>query len=218
LSSRNHSYAKSVESDDDSLYTTYTSGTVERKQDAKNLSPLSNYIYDQDVYRRGRSDIVNEGKRHLAQPVMSKSYTGSVLDEHPDDESIIAPGNQYLSEDVNGMKYGRSVRSKQDSNSFKSSSTSGSEFGHKPLAQMYDQLAALGQQRREQKKPGFKRRSKRAEQENTTASQQETEKRGDTWGNFLNELAEAEQQFFSPSTGKNKSLLSESGSEDIEDT
>lgn len=218
LSSPNHSYTKSVESDDDSLYTTYTGGTVEKKQDAKNLSPLSNFIYDQDVYRRGRSDIVNEGKRHLAQPVMSKSYTGSVLDEHPDDESVTAPGNQYLSEDVNGPKYGRSVRSKQDSNSFKSSSTSGSEFGHKPLAQMYDQLAAIGQQRREQRKPGFKRRSRRAEQENSTPSQQEMEQRGDTWGNFLNELADAEQQFFSPSTGKNKSLLSESGSEDIEDT
>jgi len=199
LSSPNQSSTKSVGSDDESLYTSYTSGTHEKKKDVKDLSPLSNYVYNQDVHRRGRSEIANEGKDFLAQPVLSKSHATIGEDEHPDDERSTAPENQ---------KYGKSVRSKRDSNSFKSTNSTGNEFSHTPLAEMYDQLAAIGQQRREERKPGFKRRNKKLEQEGLVP--QQGEQGQDTWGSFLNELAEAEEQFFKPRSSQGLSLSTDS--------
>lgn len=215
-------------SDDDSLYTSYTgttTGTREKKKESKDLSPLSNYVYDQDIHRRGRSEIVNEGKRSLAQPDLSRRpYARRISEEeHPDDESAAAPGMHYMkknSQDTDGPKYGRSVRSKRDVNSFKETNSVANGSGHTPLAEMYDQLAAIGQQRREEKKPAFKRRNKRAERYNPsppTPEPEPEEQQGDTWGSFLKELDEAEEQFFSPSANKNKSLLNEGGSEDGED-
>ena len=217
LLSSNQSSTKSVGSDDESLYTSYTGGTHEKKQEIKELSPLSNYVYNQDVHRRDRSEIINEDKEFLTQPVLSKYYGTIAEEEHPDDERSIAPGNQYLSEERNGQKYGRSVRSKRDSNSFKSTSSTENEFSHTPLAEMYDQLAAIGQQRREERKPGFKRRNKRLEREGI-APEQEQQQEGDTWGSFLNELAEAEKEFFKPRNGQRMTLPNKNGSEDGDDT
>lgn len=213
------SSSKSVGSDDESLYTSYTGGMPGGTPEQKHLSPLSNYVYDQDILRRSRSDIANEERGFLAQPVLSKSNAVLDIEEHPDDEITSAPANQYLSDETNGHRYGKSVRSKRDSNPFQSSSnSSGNEVGHTPIALMYDQLAAIGQQRREERKPAFKRRNKRMERENVTPPPQQQEKQeGDTWGNFLNELAEAEKEFFSPSASNSKSLLNGSGSEDIEE-
>lgn len=219
-STPNYSSLKSVGSDDESLFTSYTGGTGgtdEKKQDVKEMSPLSNYIYEQDVYRRGRSEIVNEGKGFLAQPVLSKSYAGIGVQEHPDDEIAAAPGKKSLSEETKGQKYGRSVRSKRDSNSFKPGNSTESKVGHTPLAQMYDQLAAIGQQRRDEKKPAFKRRSKRTERNNSTPPSHQQQEQGDTWGSFLNELAEAEEHFFSPSASKSKILMNDSGPKGSED-
>jgi len=221
--SPNHSSLRSVGSDDDSLYTSYTSTMgepSEKKEEPKDLSPLAEYVYDKYIHRRDRSEIINEGKYFLAQPALTSTLSG--LEEHPDDERSMAPANQNLPDDVDGLKYGRSVRSKGGLNSFKSSNSSANEGRHTPISQMYDQLAALGQQRREEMKPGFKRRSKRMERENLTPPPQPPvqppvqQQQGDTWGSFLDELAEAEQHFFSPSESKNKSVVNDSGTEDVQ--
>lgn len=209
-----HSPSNSVGSDDESLYTSYTAGTREKKQDRKDHSPLSNfanYVYDQEIRRRDRSELVNERKPSLSQPHL-------VEEEHPDDESLIIPGTQYMTspseEGANSSKYGKSVRSKRDGNSFTPRSESP---GHTPLAQMYDQLAAIGQQRREEKKPGFKRRNKRTERETPSPPAiQGDERTSDTWGSFLNELAEAEKQFFTPGASRSRSLLNDDDSIDPE--
>jgi len=215
ISSQNHSSLKSIGSDDDSLYTSFT-GTIgvapEKKQDVKEMSPLLNYLYDQDIHRRGRSEIVNEGKSFLAQPVLSKSNVGIGEEEHPDDEIAVTPGNQHLVDKMEGPKYGRSVRSKRDPDSFISSNS-----GPTPIAEMYEQLAAIGKQRREEKKPAFKRRNKRMDQENLNPPPNQPNQEGDTWGSFLNELEQAEKQFFSPSGSKSKTLLKNRGPEGIED-
>jgi hypothetical protein len=221
--SPNHSSLKSVGSDDDSLYTSFTATMdepSEKKEDAKDLSPLAEYVYDKYIHRRDRSEIINEGNYFLAQPALTTTLSG--LEEHPDDERSMAPANQDLPDDVDGLKYGRSVRSKGGPNSFKSSNSSANEGRHTPISQMYDQLAALGQQRREEMKPGFKRRSKRMERENLTPPPQPPvqppvqQQQGDTWGSFLDELAEAEQHFYSPSESKSKSLVNDSGTEDVQ--
>lgn len=204
-----------VGSDDESLYTSM-GGTHEQTQVAKDLSPLSDYVYAQTVLRRTNSDIAKERKRFLAQPALSKSNAG-FDEEHPDDEIALAPASQYLSEETNDHKYGKSVRSKRDSNPFESSNSNGNEGRHTPIALMYDQLAAIGQQRREEMKPAFKRRNKRLERENITPPPQQQEKQeGDNWGSFLNELAEAEKEFFTPSASSSKSLLNSIGSKDDE--
>ena len=210
-----------IGSDDESLYTSHKEGvmggTHEQTQVAKDLSPLSDYVYAQAVIRRTNSDIAKERKRFLAQPALSKSNAG-FDEEHPDDEIVLAPGSQYVSEETNGHRYGKSVRSKRDSNPFESSNSNGNEGRHTPIALMYDQLAAIGQQRREEMKPAFKRRNKRLERENITPPPQQQEKQdGDTWGSFLNELAEAEKEFFTPSASNSKSLLNGTSSKDIED-
>mmetsp|Transcript_19365 Transcript_19365/g.44899 ORF Transcript_19365/g.44899 Transcript_19365/m.44899 type:complete len:1238 (+) Transcript_19365:258-3971(+) len=226
FSSPNRSRSNSVGSDDESLYTSYTgmTGGTREKKDEKDLSPLSYYVFDQDIRRRDRSEIVNEEKNVLNHPDLSKQYGRDrdkfqylESEEHPDDESVLAPGMQYMSrlpEETQGSKYGTSARSKRGTNSFTATNSSKNEYTHTPLAQMYDQLAAIGQQKREEKRPAFKRRSKRVEREIPSASPQpDEEQAGDTWGSFLDELAEAEKHFFSPSAAKTKSLLNDSDSE-----
>jgi hypothetical protein len=127
-----------------------------------------------------------------------------------------------LTEEEKARKYGKSVRSKRDSNiGFRSSpSASRNESGAAPLAQMYEQLASMGQQKKEEKKHSFKRRNKRAVREDSSEQQDQEsgEGGGDTWGSFLNELAEAEKHFYAPSPDKNQSLLnSNSDSEEDDD-
>jgi len=206
--STNNSSIKSVGSDDESLYTSYTGTTgetPEKRKDDEDLSELANYVYDQYIHRRGRSELLNERKSYLSQPVLSESILGPYEEEHPADEVAVGPTNSFDSDEANGQKYGRSVRSKRESNSFKPINATEHEYTHTPLAQMYDQLAAIGQQRREEKKPAFKRRNKKMEREYTSPTPvQQEEQQEDTWGSFLNELAEAEQQFYSPSTSKNE--------------
>ena len=224
----------SVGSNDDSLYTSYTAmtgGTRDKKEDTKDLSPFSSYVYDEDIRRRDRAEIANEADGILAQPDLSKSKNAvdnngkyrypDEEEEHPHDESAAstaAPGIQYMShtsEETKAQKYGKSVRSKRDSNSFRSSTSSRNESGSTPLAQMYDQLAAMGQQKKEERKPAFKRRSKRLDRENPAPPPHQQEQQGDnTWGSFLDELAEAEKDFFAPSANKSKSLLDGGDSED----
>eukprot|EP00536_Pseudo-nitzschia_multiseries_P005699 jgi/Psemu1/285971/fgenesh1_pg.110_\ len=229
-SSSTRSRTSSVGSDDESLYTSYTgmTGGPREKKDGKDLSPLSSYVFDQDIRRRDRSEIVNEGQGFLNQPDLSNRHAGQKDkfhflndEEHPDDEMALAPGMQYMPsvpEETPGSKYGRSVRSKRDSNSFTSTNAVRNEYTHTPLAQMYDQLAAIGHQKREEKRPAFKRRSKRMERENPAPHpQQNEEQSGDTWGSFLNELAEAEKHFFAPSTTRTKSLLNDGDSDNSAD-
>ncbi|KAG7369124.1 PQQ-like domain containing protein [Nitzschia inconspicua] len=151
----------------------------------------------------------------------------------PDDEVITAPGFQYMTssdQEVNGGdKYGRSVRSKRDSaTSFRSKLAKQDSFGstrsgsESPLAVIYSQLASMGQKQAEEnrKKHSFKRRSKKLQRESSPQQDSDSEQQesNDTWGNFLQELAEAEQQFFAPTTVKPASLLKTSESHDSEDS
>mmetsp|Transcript_19352 Transcript_19352/g.48187 ORF Transcript_19352/g.48187 Transcript_19352/m.48187 type:complete len:1201 (-) Transcript_19352:2687-6289(-) len=198
----NQSMARSVTSDDSSLYTSYTLtagiaamfvGAAEEPE-KKELSPYSSYVYDQDIRRRDRDEIVNEGNSFLVQPSLSDA-------EGPDDEEF-------------GLKP-RNHRGSARAQAFLSKNAE-SEGGTATISQMYDQLAAIGQQRREEKKPAFRRRNKRPENPTPPppAPQQQEKQGGDTWGSFLNELAEAEKSFFSPAESKSKSLLNDS-SEDV---
>ena len=217
--SPHHSSTKSAGSDDDSLYTSHTGytglfggGTPEKKSKTPELSPLASYVYNQDVRRREKEEIVNERKSYLSQPSLSKSNVG-FDEEHPDDEIAAAPGSQYLAEETMNRRHGTSARAKR----FLAKNSAENESGGTTIAQMYDQLAAIGQQRREEKKPAFRRRNKRIERENPTpppppAAQQQG---GSTWDSFLNELAEAEKEFFSPSESKSKSFLDNSKTEEV---
>ena len=142
------------------------------------MSLYNKYVYDEEVRRRDRDEIVNEKKSHLSQPALD--------DEHPDDEA---------------MNHRRGTSARADK--FLSKNSAETESAPATIAQMYDQLAAIGQQRREDRGPSFKRRNKKHEQEAAK------KKQGDTWGSFLNELAEAEKDFYSPSS-KSKALLDKS--------
>jgi hypothetical protein len=224
-------------SNDDSLYTSMTgmSGKSRKKEDPKDLSPFSTYTLDNDIYRRDRSEIAGDNddkiKGILAQPDLSKLNAGSTNkfqypdeEEVPDDEKSVAPGIQYMSkltEEEKAQKYGKSVRSKRISNiGFRSSpSASRNESGVAPLAQMYEQLASMGQQKKEEKKHSFKRRNKRAGKEDTSEQQDQEsgEGDGDTWGSFLDELAEAEKHFYAPSPDNNNQSLLNSNSDSEED-
>merc|ERR1712238_418826 len=193
--SHHHSPSNSsISSNDDSLYTSMT-GMSGKKEDPKGLSPLSNDGYT-DKFR--------------------------YLDEEdaPDDEKSVAPGIQYMSkltEEKKSRKYGKSVRSKRESNiGFRSSTSSREESGIAPLAQMYNQLASMGQQKEEERKHVYKRRSKRVDKEESSV--QLDQESGENWGSFLNELAEAEKHFYNPSSNINQSLLnSNSDSEESDD-
>lgn len=216
------SASRSISSNDSSLYTSYTLtagiaamfvGAAEQKE-KKEISPFSSYVYDQDIRRRDRDEIVNENKSFLTQPSLSAD------DECPDDELPLRPRmHRGSTQRTEPYVHGSSARSNRDSSNFLSQKSE-NEDGPTTISQMYDQLAAIGQQRREEKKPAFRRRNKRTEQANPprptppTAQQQQQKQGGDTWGSFLNELAEAEKSFFQPSESKSKSLLNES-TEDI---
>mmetsp|Transcript_17234 Transcript_17234/g.36013 ORF Transcript_17234/g.36013 Transcript_17234/m.36013 type:complete len:1430 (-) Transcript_17234:1765-6054(-) len=237
-SNRPSSSAGGTDSDDESLYTSYTGGTrgTRETKEQKELSPVSPF-YEQEIRRGDRSDFANERKGMLDQPDLSKNGARDKSkrhfleeEDHPDDESAAAPGIQYMahvSEKTRGLKYGKSARSKRDTTAFTSTNSStGNKTGHTPLAQMYDQLAAIGQQKREEKKPAFKRRSKRMERASSPPPQQQRfnpedalsqSPPGDAWNSFMSELAETEKQFFSPSASKR--LLSDGNSSDnSEDT
>jgi len=216
------SASRSITSDDSSLYTSYTLtagiaamfvGAAEEKE-KKEISPFSSYLYDQDIRRRDRDEIVNENKSFLTQPSLSAD------DECPDDELPLRPRTHRGSAPkTEPYVHGSSARSNRDSSNFLSKKSENEE-GATTISQMYDQLAAIGQQRREEKKPAFRRRNKRTEQANPPrptppAAQQQKQGEGDTWGSFLSELAEAEKSFFQPSESKSKSLLNESSTEDI---
>mmetsp|Transcript_19097 Transcript_19097/g.21580 ORF Transcript_19097/g.21580 Transcript_19097/m.21580 type:complete len:1376 (+) Transcript_19097:201-4328(+) len=221
----------SISSNDDSLYTSMT-GMSGKKEDPKDLSPLSTHVFDKDIHRRGRSELTDDAdntiKGILTQPDLSKSNDGYTdkfryLDEEedaPDDEKSVAPGIQYMSkltEEKKSRKYGKSVRSKRESNiGFRSSTSSREESGIAPLAQMYNQLASMGQQKEEERKHVYKRRSKRVDKEESSV--QLDQESGENWGSFLNELAEAEKHFYNPSSNINQSLLnSNSDSEESDD-
>jgi len=218
---------------DDSLFTSMT-GATGGKQNDKDLSPLSTYLFDEDIHRRGRSEIVgeadNEVKQFLAQPDLSKLNDQDdtkfryLDDDVPDDEKDIgAPGIQYISnfaEEAKAPKYGKSARLKRESNNaFSSDNPNRVESGSTPLAQMYDQLAALGQQKKEEKKHSYKRRSKRAGGlDDSFENKPGKNSQENDWGSFLNELAEAEKHFYVPSSSKSQSLLkTNSESEESED-
>ena len=175
-------------SDDSSIYTSYTGysglfGGKSAQKETNDMSIYNKYVYSEEVRRRDRDEIVNEKKSRLSQPALD--------DEHPDDEMGAGPGSKYLR--------GTSARADK----FLSNNSTEKESGPTTIAQMYDQLAAIGQQRREDRAPSFKRRNKKHEQEAAK------KKQGDTWGSFLNELAEAEKDFYSPSS-KSKALLDKS--------
>ena len=174
-------------SDDDSLYTSYTGysglfGGKTPKKETNDMSLYNKYVYDQEVRRRDRDEIVNEKKSSLSPPALD--------DEHPDDE-------------MTGHRRPTSARASK----FLSNNSPEKESKPTSIGDMYDQLAAIGQQRREARVPSFKRRNKRHEQEAAKKQQ------GDTWGSFLNELAEAEKDFYSPSSSKSKKLLEKSKTE-----
>lgn len=221
--------------DDDSLYTSATGKTGEQRVDRADMSPLSSCIFDKEFERNVLP--VDEALEALAQPNLGKKYVGgSALgqakfqypeddDDAPDDEIVLAPGSQYMSKNMdsrNTQKYGRSVRSKKDPplpqrgsrNENNASSGSYDSDNESPLAAIYSQLAALGQRKVEEKKHVYKRRSKKEEQE----EQPNQEEEGDTWGSFLNELAEAEKQFFAPNAAQQASLLKFGDSQDSEDS
>jgi hypothetical protein len=220
--------------DDDSLYTSATGKTGEQQVDDGNLSPLSAFIFDKEIERNVLP--VDEALEALSRPNLRKKYTGGNAlgsnkfhypddDDAPDDELVLAPGSQYMSQkqdDGNGQKYGRSVRSKREpslpqqgsSNYNKNSFAAYDSDNESPLAAIYNQLAALGQQKAEEKRHMYKRRSKKEEELEEPGKEQE----GDTWGSFLNELAEAEKQFFAPNATQQASLLKFGGSHDSEDS
>jgi hypothetical protein len=223
-------------STDDSLFTSATGATGEKVNDVSNLSPLSLTLFDRDIFRRERSDAPHdEASDALVPPNLNGSNTDKFryLDEEedvaPDDEVITAPGFQYMTnnaqDEQRGDKFGRSVRSKRNSStSFKSKLDKQNSFGstgsgsESPLAAIYNQLASMGQRQAEEKKHSFKRRSKRVREETPEPdSDLEQQESNETWGSFLQELAEAEKQFFSPISVKASSLLQTSEFHDSED-
>ena len=222
-------------STDDSLFTSATGMTGEKKREVQNLSPLSTNLFDNDIDHRSRkrSDIPHdELSEILGQPNMGTPTKS--LDEHkfryleedtPEDEVTIAPGFQYMTnqkDDNKSSKYGRSVRSRKDPTTFKegnqNSRASASPGSESPITSIYNQLAALGQkQAEEKKKHSFKRRSKRNAREEPDEEEADAQEEPDTWGSFLQELADAEAQFFAPSSNQT-SLLKMSDSQDTEDS
>lgn len=230
-------------STDDSLYTSATGATGgEKLKDVPNLSPLSTNLFERDNFRRERSDVPDdEAQGALSQPDLTHGrsdkfrYLKEEEDLAPDDEVVTAPGFQYMTsssrETQKGDKFGRSVRSKRDSgvpfknklakqSSFGSASSGSASSDESPLAAIYNQLASMGQKQLEEKKHSFKRRSKKVQREEISEpnSDSEQQEAGDTWGNFLQELAEAEQHFFAPTSTKVTSLLNPSQSLDSEDS
>jgi hypothetical protein len=220
----------SVLSTDDSLFTSATGATGDKADDTSNLSPLSTNLFDKDILRREPSDIPHdEATASLSAPDMSQTPNNRFRylddDSVPEDEIIPTPGLQYMASNNHNKskadKYGKSVRSKKDSfrnqlsrSNSEDSSGSGSAS---PLTAIYNQLASMGQkQAEEKKKHSFKRRSKRMEQEPTPEQglEGQLEETNDTWSSFLQELAEAEQQFFSPKS----SLLQRAESQDSDDS
>ena len=217
----------SVLSNDDSLFTSATGATREKVDDTSNLSPLSTYLFDKDVVRKERSDIPHDEAKAaaLSTPDLNRPQNDRFryLDEDvPDDESMPAPGFQYMksnNQDNNKAdKFGKSVRSKKDSfrNQISRTNSQGSDC-ESPITAIYNQLASMGKkQAEEKKKHSFKRRSKRMEREPSPYSVPEDPppEASDTWSNFLQELAEAEEQFFSPKA----SLLNAAESQDSADS
>ncbi len=174
-------------SDDDSLYTSYTGysglfGGKTPKKESNEISLYNKFVYDEEVRRRDRDEIVNEKRSYLSPPALD--------DELPDDEMM----NHRRPTSARASKF-----LSKDSPEKESKPTS--------ISDMYDQLAAIGQQRRSARVPSFKRRNKRHEQEAAKKQQ------ADTWGSFLNELDEAEKEFYSPSSSKSKQLLDTSKTE-----
>ncbi|KAL3919686.1 MAG: hypothetical protein SGILL_003631, partial [Bacillariaceae sp.] len=219
---------ESVLSTDDSLYTSATGVTGGKADDESNLSPLSTSLFDRDILRKERSDIpMDEAQASLSPPDLSQPEKDRFryLDDEsvPEDEIIPAPGFQYMASQQDKSKvdkYGKSVRSKKDSFRNQPSKTTTQDSADagdaSPLTAIYNQLASMGQQKVEEKrKHTFKRRSKRMEREPTPdpSPEEQLEESGDTWSSFLEELAEAEQQFFAP-----KASLLQTGDSDSEDS
>jgi len=163
-------------SDDDSLYTSTTGATGGKKNEGKDLSPLWTYldIHGDDGFEiTGEPD--NKVKQLLAQPDLSKSNYGESRDfqyreedDVPDDEkSIGPPGVHYMSnlrEKANAIKHEENIRSKRQPSNVEKPLTN--TIGSTSLMnQMYDQLAALGQKKKEEKKQSYKQRNKRAQVE-----------------------------------------------------
>lgn len=235
FSPTSRSIHSSASTDDESMYTSNTGNTNEKPVDTSNLSPLSTQIFDKEINPRGAPDIPEDEAKGLLHPDLRSNDGGPfaqnkfyyVAEESaPDDERIAAPGIHYI--DRNGSdsskgKYGRSVRSR--GSNFVPRSGSGSDRStdstgrQSPMASIYGQLAtSLGQERAP--KPVFKRRSKRGEERETVAVSPQPRQEGDTWSNFLQELAEAEKHFFAPSSSgdKNGSILNIGDSQDSEDS
>ena len=217
-------HSPSNSSNDDSLFTSATGMTGEKQCEPQNLSPLSTYLFDNEIgnQTQTRSDVPHDevsevlGKREVVSPTKSlDDHKFRYLDDDvPDDEVTTAPGFHYMTnqkEETKSAKYGQSVRSRKDPTTFtEGNQDSGTES---PITSIYNQLAAMGQkQAEEKKKHSFKRRSKRNVREEANDEEPESQEEPDTWSNFLQELAEAEKQFFSPS------LLKKGDSEDTEDS
>lgn len=215
--------------DDDSMYTSATGKTGQQQIDTSNLSPLSACIFDKDIERDAISMALAQPE--LRKAPMGRSEFGSNNvhydedDDAPDDELVVAPGSQYMFRDRgvgHERKYGRSVRSKREASTFQqiARNDSNNSFGsydsdrESPLAAIYNQLAAMGQQKAEEKRHSYKRRSKKEEKHEPPLQQHES----DTWGNFLNELAEAEKQFFASNSAQQPSMLQFGNSHDSEDS
>jgi hypothetical protein len=218
-------------SNDESLY---TSMTGDKARDASNLSPLSTHLFDHELDHAEDSDIPHDEARGIfVHPDFSKTkkaneakfqYLDDSGDEAPDDEMAV-PGFQYMAEQIEQSKagkYGQSVRSKRESfkNNIRKHDPAGNVAGEaeSPLTAIYNQLASMSQQKVDEKKPCFKRRSKKGERESPVEQLDNKEEESDTWSSFLNELAEAEKQFFSLSSTQNSSNLRVAESHDSEDS
>jgi hypothetical protein len=219
--------------DDDSLYTSATGKTGDPNIDTTSLSPLSTFIFDKTLERGGTP--IDQALEVLSQPDFGNAQLSARAlgqekfhyledDDAPDDETIKAPGSQYMrrnQKDGNERKFGASVRSKREASTFQQGSSDKNKgYGsydsdnESPLASIYNQLASMGQQKSEEKRHSYKRRSKR-EQKHEPPSQ---EQGSDTWGSFLNELAEAEKHFFASNSAQKASLLKFGDSHDSDDS
>jgi hypothetical protein len=220
-------------STDDSMYTSATGAPDEKARESSNVSPLSTNLFDREIYQNDRLEIPDDESRGAFSPpelTASKIDKFIYLDEEedvgPDDEVTKVPGFQYMinKPGVNaGEKYGRSVRSKSDNSTSLNKLPKQNPFGsgrESPLASIYKQLAITRKKQTEEKKHSFKRRSKKAPRTGAFEPDPDSEQQegDDTWGSFLQELADAEKQFFSPPTPQSSSLLNLCESHDSEDS
>lgn len=192
----------------------YLSDSEERTEQAgpvylsPNLSPhiLSGALDDDVPDDEAKAMGSTRARLMMQQPSLSHKHNARSRSEEaeaPDDE-LAAPGSHYMpkpsstgkkinrprppSSPAKG-KYGQSVRSRNFSG-FAALNTSSDS----------DSVSSQEFARPQNQRPSFKRRSKREEKP-------EPVKQEDTWGSFLNDLAAAEEAFFSPTATQKSSIL-----------